>query len=125
MQEHTFTTGESGNLTCNITLNVDLGQDASSLSVMWYHNNVAVTESDEYSISAFQRNTNSLEYINTLKIANISTSHGGRYSCNCKIGETQEKSDEKEICVKSISHMHNKPLIELKIIYTAIILCLH
>ena len=102
--EHIFTTGESGNLTCHITLNVALEQDTSSLSVMWYHNNISVTENDEYSISTFQRNNNSLEFISTLQVANISTSDGGRYSCRCKIGETLEKSDEKEICVKGVSH---------------------
>ena len=102
LQGHTFTTGESGNLTCHITLNVDLGQYTSSLSVMWYHNNISVLESDEYSISTLKRNNNSLEFISTLQVANISTSHGGRYSCNCKIVQTREKYDEKEICIKSI-----------------------
>ena len=103
MKDHTFTTGESGNLTCHITLNVALGQDTSSLSVMWYYKNIFVTESNKYSISIFETSSNSLEFISTLQVANISTSDGGRYSCRCKIGETQEKSDEKEICVKSLS----------------------
>ena len=103
MKDHTFTTGESGNLTCHITLNVALGQDTSSLSVMWYHNNIFVTESNKYSISIFETSSNSLEFISTLQVANISTSDGGRYSCRCKIGKTQEKSDEKEICVQSLS----------------------
>ena len=105
--------GETGKLTCTITLNTQIGPDTSSLDVNW----ATITDPDDYTnitndtthqILPLQRQSNTV-FKSTLMITNVTETSGGReYICSADVeNSNQQKLANHTVCVKGKTTIHS------------------
>ena len=96
----TLVVGETGTVTCVVTLNTPLGPDTSSLLINWIVSNKSITNDTRNQI-ILERKSKTV-FHSVLTTSNVSETDGGEYKCTADIAfsKSKEVTGILDICVK-------------------------